>query len=218
MIRAAGFRTPPFSSTDPPGNGGDVFFRHDIDLPECPGRVAAMVAAELRLGITSGVFFQANAHAPYDLRTCRSLAHELAAQGVEIGLHTICYTAPSPWAAFAEERRRFEDALALAPRSFNAHGLGRYMLRQRLAFYREVTPAKLRGLGFAYSDLSPALRRYDYIVEDSHALTDVTAPNAADPFAITSPDRRFMKNDLTSLPPLRRVRYLVLTHPGYWLR
>jgi hypothetical protein len=215
-VLEAGFRTPPFGSGERPGAVPDVFFRHDIDLAACPARVEPMVAAALRRAIVPGVYFQANDRAPYVLRECRGLAQELMSGGAEIGLHTICYTAEDPFAMLAEERARFEDALGISPRSFNAHGLGRYMLSERLAFYRKIDAARLKQLGFAFSDLHPGLRRYDHVAEDCHAVDAEAAASRTDPFALARPEERLMRDDVLGLPRLRGLRYLVLTHPGYW--
>jgi hypothetical protein len=212
----AGFRVPHFASTDPVGDVPDVYFRHDIDLSDCPARLPALIEAELRRGVRAGVFFQANERAPYKLRACRELAQELSSMGIEIGLHTICYTSASPWKGLNEEIASFRDALGMHPKSINAHGLGPYRLAERIAFYRDFTEEKMKEMGFSYSDLSESLRRYDYCVEDCHISPGFSSGAQGDPFALLPIEARYIKDDLHNLPMIPRLRYLVLTHPGYW--
>ena len=60
------------------------------------------------------------------------------------------------------------------------------------------------GLGYAVSDCHPELRTYDYPIEDCH--WDAVL------------GRRFIYDDFAPNGRVggRGLRYLLLTHPGYW--
>ncbi len=109
------------------------------------------------------------------------------------------------------ERRRFEDALGMAPGSVNAHGLGTFRWAERMRFYREATAERLHAEGFAFSDMHSSLRAYDYVVEDCHVSRE-RRDRSASGLALT----RCLMDDFTNPPGIRGTRVLVLTHPGYW--
>lgn len=212
----SGFATPAFAERAEKTDAPNVYFRHDIDLADCPRRLGPMIEIEQRSGVRSGVYFQANDQAPYDLREYRTLANDLAMAGVEVGLHTICYAFDAPWNELRAERQRFFDAVGFAPSSVNAHGLGNFRWQERLAFYREATSARLRAEGFFFSDMSHMLRAYDHVAEDCHL---VPRPKSADGFGASRENGpgRFLKDDFLRLPRVRGACLLVLTHPGYWV-
>lgn len=197
-----GLRLPRFDA--PPAAGADLrlFLRHDVDTVACVERLPLLVEADLDAGFAVPVYLRTDG-IDYDPRTARDVAANLVRAGVEIGLHSSCYLADDPEAAFRAEGERFADCFGVRPRSFTMHGLGEVRLAQRLAFVAEAARG-LDRLGYAFTDADPSLRRYDYVITDCHP----------DPVAGT----RFIYDDIERLPRfLARGRdYLVLTHPCYW--
>ncbi len=184
------------------GNSTSVFFRHDIDTCECIGNLQRMIDLELELTINPGVYVRVDGE-DYAAHAFRDLFQDLHARGIEIGLHTSCYTKDNYFGELERERTEFTKQLGFEPRSFSVHGLGDYRKSVRHEFYCAVAN-RLHDFGFEFSDCHPSLREYHYTLQDC--------------YLDTASGKRFIYDDFTFLPRPKDVQknYLVLTHPCYW--
>lgn len=192
---------PPFDV--PAGDGTTMLFlRHDIDLPGCVEGLAPILDIEAGHNLPSATFIRVDRE-DYEPEALRTLVAERRKPGIAFGLHTACYLDDDPFATFRKELDVFGDLFGFRPQTFTIHGLGERRVDVRASFCDEVV-ARRDEFGIAFTDCTPAMRRYDMIFQDC----DIDPESR----------RRCMYSDLAKLPvlPRRGRNYLVLTHPCYW--
>ena len=156
---------------------------------------------ERLLSLPAGVYFRADG-IEYSLNDYRDAIERYRQAGLEIGLHTVCYTQIDYMSEFGRETDAFERALGFRPTSFTVHGLGEFCLDRRLQFYEEIANS-LQSYGYAFTDCHPKWRTYDYVAEDCHWSAERNTRYLLDDFI-----------DLPLLPKVGKARnFLVLTHP-----
>ena len=176
------------------------YLRHDIDTAECADRMHLLLEENLAASLPAAAFLLLYG-SPYDLRGIRAKIQHWRARGVEMGLHTCCYTENDYLGCFRREIREFTNQLGFPPRTFTVHGLGPVRCDYRMRFYEDIAPV-LAEYGFIASDIPP-LRSYDYMMEDCN---------------LDQHGRRFVYGDFANMPSFIRpgYDYVALTHPCYW--
>lgn len=177
------------------------YLRFDIDTADCARNMSMMLEASMNAGVPASAFllFYGN---PYDVTEMRDEIQTWRKRGVEIGLHTCCYTRDDYMTCFREECEMFTKLLGFAPRSFTVHGLGDVQLDIRNRFYREIAPA-YQDFGFVATDI-PGVRDYHHVFHDCW---------------LDESGRRTVYNDMVELPAFVAANrtYAVLVHPCYWI-
>jgi hypothetical protein len=201
-LRERDLEVAPFAGAPAAPGRATLYVRHDIDTAACASGMGLLLDIDRELGVRSGLYLLADS-TQYRLADHRDAIAAWRAAGFEVGLHTACYAHDDCFAAFAGETRAFADALGFAPRSFTVHGLGEHRLDARLHFYREI-PARLAEFGYAFTDI-PGVRGYDHVFQDCHWDDARQARCIRDDLG----GRRF--------PYASGGRYLLLTHPCYWM-
>jgi hypothetical protein len=187
------------------------YVRHDIDMPNCLNQLDKFLDLELTLGIKPACFIRIDSPA-YASIDVLPLIKEFSKQGVVFGLHSECYIHDNWKDYFESEIKKFRTYYGFRPQAFNVHGFGHYKLRERECFYKYMTHQKINDYGFSFCDLHNGLREYKYCIQDSNALFPA---NSLEDYR---PERRFLYNDFSTIPPIHKgSRGLVLTHPGYWV-
>ena len=143
----------------------------------------------------------------YPFRDCRRHVKALVTAGLEVGLHSVCYTAEDVWGAFRAETEKFEEESGVRPRSFTMHGLGTQRLDVRLRFVAEIAE-RIEDFGDVFSDVHPKLREYDFVLEKPPHDSRWDEAREA----------RVLRDDFVRFPVGAPSigRCLVLTHPCYW--
>ncbi len=185
-------------------NDNDIthyFVRHDIDTMECAKKFGVLCDINLKLNINAAIYFRVDSQCPYSLKDFLSQIFHYRSKGMEIGLHTVCYTHDNFMDEFERETHLFASITGFQPASFTIHGLGSYRLDIRNTFISEIT-TRIHDFGYSFSDCSESLRGYNHVVHDCHLRV--------------CDQKRYMCKDFKTPPVFNRANVLILTHPGYW--
>jgi hypothetical protein len=175
--------------------------RHDIDTLACLRNIPRLLEIDVRHSCPSAVFFRPEDEVDgYDWKDAAAIVRQFRGQGIDFGLHTMCYTYADPWVRLKEELARFSSAFGGGATYLTFHGLGKVRAETRARVQRDM-PARMQELGIAFSDCDQSLRSYHHVVEDCHLVDGVRAA----------------KSDFRTPPKaLIGARFLLLTHPCYW--
>lgn len=192
-----------FQSSETQTSKKRIFVRHDIDTLECINNISLLIDINLQLHIKSGIYVRVDEASGYSLADYRDIINRVRDSGFEVGLHTVCYTQDDYMKAFESELTAFNELLGFTAKSFTVHGMGAHRFSVRQAFNNEIVQ-KLPSFGIEFTDCHPDLIQYDYVMHDSHYCDHK--------------QKRYIKDDFTSLNVLANSNTLVLTHPCYWVK
>jgi hypothetical protein len=180
----------------------NIFFRHDIDFFKCIANMDALIQLHIDFGIGTNIYFRVDDE-EYSLAAYRETVREYHRQGIEVGLHTLCYIKDDFMAEFKRETEKFCDELGIRPLSFTIHGLGSFRLETREVFKKEIS-TQLERFGYKFSDCLRHLFHYHSLHQDCYLTVDKK--------------NRFIQERFISPPSYLKVGQscMVLTHPGYW--
>lgn len=191
----------PFTYTDTSAVS-DVYIRHDIDTLACTERMSSMFDVNLSFGLPSSAFFRVDDD-EYCLKDVRDQVVHYKNQGIEMGLHSVCYVEDDYLNELKRETQKFADEVGFLPKTFTVHGLGDFRKSVRNEFY-DVIVTRLKEFGYDFTDAGSRLRNYYYVIEDCHVDKRLS--------------KRFIYNDFVDYPGFlkKEQSLLLLTHPCYW--
>ncbi|WP_211099612.1 polysaccharide deacetylase family protein [Azospirillum agricola] len=180
-----------------------LYVRHDIDTAACVANTPALLEIDRELGIPAAVYVRVDDE-DYPAESCRAMVSRCHEIGLEVGLHTACYTHDDSFAAFSDELDKFTTLFGFSPLSFTMHGLGTKRQLERQDFCAKIIKS-MKKYGLRFTDCRPEFRNYDYVIEDCHLEGGGS-------------NQRFLYNDVYRIPKFFRPSrdYLFLTHPCYW--
>jgi hypothetical protein len=181
-------------------NTMSFIFRQDLDTLACLKKAALFIDLHTFYSVPMALFVRMDER---DYPSEVSLDYMGQYIGhVPIGLHSSAYTEENPLNALRREIEKFQTLYHFSPQWLTLHGLGPLRYAERLCLIEELS-CSYQDYGFVFADFIPAMRHYDYVIQDCHLMKT----------------KRYVKRDLHILPPtIKGACCLVLVHPCYWVK
>jgi len=177
----------------------NFIFRHDLDTQSCLENFHILADIHLQLNVPLSVFVRTD-NLDYPFKNSFPFLKPYLNK-FQIGLHSSCYIYENPLKRLEKEVSIFNEIYGFYPKFLTLHGLGQYKYTERMNLIKDLS-TKYKDFGFVFTDCTPTLRTYNYVIQDCH---------------LDSNGHRYIKKDFSNLPPsIKGNCYLILAHPCYW--